>query len=146
MDPAAHDPVARWLAYGHPALMIVAIGLVFLALRRGLDLRRRRLRGERGRGARVAAHAAIAKPAVILVVVGLAGGLISAVLVRDWAPLRTFHGWVGVVAAVLFAATGWLGGQLLRGRSRAVTAHGWLGLVAFLAAAVAAVAGFVLLP
>lgn len=146
MDPAAHDPVARWLAYGHPTLMIIAIGLVFVALRRGLDLRRRRLRGERGRGARVAAHAAIAKPAVILVVLGLAGGLVSAVLVRDWAPLRTFHGWVGVLAAALFVATGWLGGQLLRGRSRAVDAHGGLGLVAFLAAAVAAVAGFVLLP
>jgi hypothetical protein len=146
VDPAAHDPVARWLAYGHPALMIVAIGLVFVALRRGLDLRRRRLRGERGRGARIAAHAAIAKPAVILVSLGLVGGLVSAIVVRDWAPLRTFHGWVGVLAAALFAATGFVGWQLLRGRSRAVDAHGWLGLVAFLAAAVAAVAGFVLLP
>jgi hypothetical protein len=146
VDPAAHDPVARWLAYGHPALMLVAIGLVFVALRRGLELRRRRLRGERGRGARVAAHAAIAKPAVILVVVGLVGGLVSAVVVRDWAPLRSFHGWAGLLAAALFGATGFVGRQLLRGRSRAVDAHGWLGLVAFLAAAVAAVAGFVLLP
>jgi len=126
--------------------MLIALALVFLTLRRGLDLRRRRLRGERGRGRRVAAHVALARPAVVLVLIGLVTGPLSAVLLRDWAPLRTLHGWIGVLAAVLFATTGWLGRALHGGRSRSVDLHGWLGLVAVLAAALAGVAGFVLLP
>jgi len=147
LDPTAHDPVARWLAYGHPALMLIALGLVGWTLRRGLALRRRRLQDVRGgRGAAIRAHAAVGRPAVWLVALGAVTGPASAVLLRDWSPLGTFHGWVGLLAAGLFVATGWLGARLLDGRSRAVDAHAWLALGAVLAAALAAVAGFVLLP
>jgi len=126
--------------------MVLALALVVLALRRGLELRRRRHRGLGGRRALVAAHVKVAKPAVILISIGLLGGPVSAVWLRDWEVLRTFHGAMGVLAAAGFAVTGWMGWQLQRGRSRRVDVHGWLGLIAFLAAAVAAVAGFVLLP
>lgn len=146
MDPTGHDPVARWLAYGHPAWMLLALGLAFLALRKGLALRRARQGGERGRGKAVAAHVRVAQPAVLLVVAGALFGPVSAVWLRGWEPLRTFHGAVALVAAGLFVAAGWIGWRLHRGRSRAVDAHGWLGVLAFLMAALATVAGFVLLP
>ncbi len=136
----------RWLAYGHPALMLVALALAALALRRGLALRRQRLLGVRGRGTALASHLAIARPAVALLVVGLMGGLASTVWLRDWQPLGTLHGWAGVVAVLLFAATGRLGWQLQHGRSQAVELHARLALLAVLAGAVTAVAGFVLLP
>lgn len=146
MDPTGHDPVARLLAYGHPALMLVALALVFFALRRGLALRRQRHAGVRGRGALVRRHVALARPALILLFVGLATGPLSAVFLRDWAPLRTLHGWLGVAAAIAFAATGWLGARLQDGRSRAVEGHARLALGSALLAALAAMAGFVLLP
>jgi hypothetical protein len=53
---------------------------------------------------------------------------------------------VGILAASLFAAAAWLGHQLARGRSQARDAHALLGGLAVLLAALAAVAGFVLLP
>lgn len=146
MDPTGHDPVARWLAYGHPAWMLLAIGLAFLALRKGLAMRRARHRGERGRGALLAAHVKLAQPAVLLVVAGALLGPVSAVWLRGWAPLRSFHGIVALLAAALFVAAGVVGRRLRTGRSRSVDVHGWLGVVAFLVAALASVAGFVLLP
>jgi hypothetical protein len=134
------------LAYGHPTLMLVALSLVFFALRRGLALRRSRLRGAGGRGALVRRHVALARPALILLFIGFVAGPLSAVWLRDWLPLRTLHGWLGVGAAIAFAFTGWLGARLHDGRSRAVELHARLALVAVLAAALAAIAGFVLLP
>jgi hypothetical protein len=87
-----------------------------------------------------------AKPGVVMVLAGFAVGPVSAVWLRGWDAFSTFHGWLGLVAASLFAAAAIAGRRLERGRSRAFEAHGRLGALALLAAAVAAVAGFVLLP
>ena len=78
--------------------------------------------------------------------IGFLAGPVSAVLLRNWEPLRTFHGAVGLVAAALFAAAAVLGLRLERGRSRRYDAHALLGLLAMLAGVIAGVAGFVLLP
>jgi hypothetical protein len=69
-----------------------------------------------------------------------------AALLRDWTPFGSFHAWIGLLAAGLFAATALAGHRIETGQSRAFDAHALLGGVAVLAAAVAAVAGFVLLP
>ena len=53
--------------------------------------------------------------------------------------------WALAVAA-LFASAAVLGWRLEHGRARAFEAHAWLGALAVLGAALAAVAGFVLLP
>ena len=81
-----------------------------------------------------------------MLLLGFIAGPTSAVALRDWEPLRTFHGWLGVLVAGLFLAAATLGRRLETGRSRAFDAHALLGLLALLGAAVAAVAGFVLLP
>ena len=129
MDPTGHDAVLRALAYGHPALMVAALGLAIAALRAGLRIRRTRRQSGSTRGL-----------------------LVSALWLRNWTPFGTFHAWLGLLAATLFATAGWLGTRLLRGqergdaRARAARAHGLAGTLAVLAGAVAATAGLVLLP
>ena len=126
--------------------MVVSVLLCGASLRAGLVLRRtRRFHTRRPPGLRET-HLRFAKPAVIAVLIGFLGGPISAVLLRSWEPFRTFHGVVGLVAGALFAAVAVLGLRLERGRSRRHDAHALLGLLAMLAAVIASVAGFVLLP
>ena len=126
--------------------MAASLTLAALALRVGLALRRSR----RGVGRRTSlnrrAHLRLAKPAVGLLLVGFVAGPVSVLAVRDWTPLRTFHGGLGVLVAGLLIATALLGHRLETGRSRRFDAHALLGMLALLAAAVAAVAGFILLP
>ena len=126
--------------------MVVAVGLAALALRAGLQLRRsRRSRGRRSAQMR-RAHLRLAKPAVVMVLVGFVFGPVSALVLRGWDPFRTFHGVLGLIVVSLFAAAAVVGHRVERGRSRAFDAHALLGGLAVLLAALAAVAGFVLLP
>ena len=126
--------------------MLVALALAAATLRAGLALRRRRRRRLRPLPELRRRHLRLAQPALILLLVGFAGGAVSAVALRGWDLLSSFHGVLGTAVAALFAAAAWLGRGLERGRSRAFDAHALLGGVAVLLAAVAAVAGFVLLP
>jgi hypothetical protein len=138
--------LARWLSYLHPTWMLVSIGMAALALRAGLALRRSR-RGARPRTPRMrAAHLRLAKPAVVLLLLGFLGGPISSVWLRGWDPFHTFHGVVGLVVVSCFAAAAGLGTRIERGHSRAFDAHALLGGLGVLLAALAAIAGFVLLP
>ncbi len=126
--------------------MTVAIALLALALRAGLRLRRSRLGPARRTPALRGRHLRLAKPGVALLLLGFAGGPLSALWLRDWTPFGSFHAWLGVLAAGCFASAALLGRRLERGRSRAFDLHALLGGLGLLAAAVAAVAGFALLP
>ena len=126
--------------------MLVSIGLAALTLRAGLALRRARLgRAPRDPGLR-RRHLRLAKPAVAMILAGFVGGPLSALWLRGWDPFTSFHGVLGLAVASLFAAAALVGRRLERGRSRAFEAHARLGALAVLGAALAAVAGFVLLP
>ncbi len=129
--------------------MLAALALAGLALRTGLDLRRRRagtLSAAASGGELRRRHLRLAKPAVVMVLVGFVVGPLSAVFLRGWDPFASFHGWLGLLAAALFAAAAALGHRIEEGQSRAFDAHALLGMLAVLFAAVAAVAGFILLP
>jgi hypothetical protein len=134
------------LAWVHPAWMLASILAAAAALRLGLRLRRARRAGARPDPDLRRRHLRVARPAVAALLVGFAAGPVSAVALRGFEPFATFHGAVGVAVALLFAAAGWLGRELARGRSRARDLHALLGGLGVLLAAVAAVAGFVLLP
>jgi hypothetical protein len=126
--------------------MTAAVLACGVALRSGMSMRRsRRFRSRRAPALREK-HLAFAKPAVAAIVLGFIGGPISSLWLRDWEPLRTFHAWIGIAAGALFIAAMLMGRRLERGKSRAFDAHALLGLLAMLAALVAFVAGFVLLP
>lgn len=126
--------------------MLGSLGLAALAFQVGFGMRRARLRSQRREPATRRSHLRVAKPAVVLLVLGFALGPLSMWKLRARDPFESVHGWLGVLAASLFVATGCLGRRLERGRSRRLDTHALLGALALLAAALAAVAGFVLLP
>jgi hypothetical protein len=106
--------------------MLVSLAVAALTLRTGLALRR-------ARAGRVAAapggrerHLRLAKPAVALLLLGFAAGPLSSVWLRGFEPLRSFHGAVGLAAALCFAAAALAGLRLEAGRSRAYGAHALL--------------------
>ena len=126
--------------------MVVSLALAGLALRSGLALRRSRLgRTVRKPDAR-RAHLRFAKPAVVLLSLGFFGGLGSALWLRGWDVFGTFHGILGLFVIAFFGAAAGLGDRVAPARSQHVGAHARLGGVASLLYAIAAVAGFVLLP
>jgi hypothetical protein len=126
--------------------MVAGLALAALTLRAGLALRRSRLgRQPRAAGLR-RTHLRIAKPAVVVILVGFVGGPVSAWWLRGWEPLGTFHALVGTLVAGLFAAAAVAGRRIETGASRGFDAHALLGGLALLLGALAAVAGFALLP
>ena len=145
-DPARDEPWLRALAYAHPAWNLVGMLVALLALRSGLRLRRGRLGLARRAPDARRAHLRLAKPAVALLLLGFAAGPVSAVWLRGWHALHSLHGWLGVAVAALFAAAAAVGHRIETGRSRAFDLHAGLAGLAVLLGAVAAVAGFVLLP
>lgn len=145
-DATLAEALPAWLAYGHPAWMIAALGLCLVAFRIGLSLRRaHRARRPAPRGLR-ALHLRIAKTGVTLALVGAALGPLSVALLRDWTPMSSFHSLLGGIAAVLFAGAAIQGRRLERGDSGARNTHALLGGAAVSIALAAAIAGFVLLP
>jgi polyferredoxin len=126
--------------------MVASLLLALAALRAGLALRRSR-RGLAPRDPSLRRrHLRFSKPAVWMVLAGFVGGPVSMAWLRGEPPFGTAHAWIGLTAATFFASAAVLGRRLERGRGRGFDAHAALGVLALLAAAVAAVAGFVLLP
>jgi hypothetical protein len=126
--------------------MVASLGVVALALRAGLRLRRARFGREPRTPDLLRAHLRFAKPAIALICVGFLSGPISAAWLRNWTPFATFHAWLGFLTAALFLAAAFLGWRLEQHRGRPVDAHATLAGIAVLLAAVAMVAGLVLLP
>jgi len=126
--------------------MCLSLLLAFAALRIGLEMRRRRMLGSARSSDAIVRHMRRGKRALLMLAMAFALGPISAFFLRNWRPFGSFHAFLALLCALLFAATGWLGLRLESRRSAAVDLHGWLGLLAALAAAAASIAGFVLLP
>ncbi|MFQ5512851.1 MAG: DUF4079 family protein [Myxococcota bacterium] len=134
----------RWLAYLHPALMLVVLALGVLVLREGL----------RGRRARLAArsydtlrHRRLARIFVPLVVLGFGAGAASMGLLRGRPLFESFHGGLVLVAGPALLLAGLLGLRLERrphAGSREI--HALLGALGLLLALAAGVAGFAILP
>lgn len=131
--------------------MSFVLGLLAAALRSGAKLRAARLRRSAlPRDAR-RRHLRVAKPAVVLACLGFLGGPLSALLLRDWTPFSTLHGILGASAALLLIATGLRGRALEAAGGGEESAdlragHALLALLATGVSALAAFAGFVLLP
>ncbi len=126
--------------------MTATLLLAAATLRLGLRLRRMRQKSQRRPPELRRRHLRLAKATVTGVAIGFVAGPLSALLLRDWTPFGTLHAWVGSAVAALFFAAAVIGRRLERGESRSRDLHGLLGLIAVLGGALAAMAGFVLLP
>jgi hypothetical protein len=145
-DPTGHDPLAFYLAYLHPLWMLASLVLAAATLRAGLALRRARRLGQRRSAELYRRHLRLAKPTLVLLVVGFAGGIASSVLLRGWDALASTHGRVGCAALAALLAAGALGRRLEHGERGAVEWHARLAALSVLLAAAAIGTGFVLLP
>ncbi len=81
-----------------------------------------------------------------MLLLGAVAGPFSWVWLRGGEAFETFHGWVGVVAALLLVVTAVLGRRLERGASRAFDAHALAAAFATALVALAAAAGMAILP
>jgi hypothetical protein len=148
-DLAAQGGVAQLLAYAHPLFMLAALALALLALRAGLALRSARRLGARRDGRTYARHLRCAKLAVLLLPLGFAAGVLSAVGLRGWGALGSAHGWISIGTLALFFAAAGIGRSLEQraGAARVPPdGHALLGVLAVLCAAASLFTGFVLLP
>lgn len=126
--------------------MIVSLAVAGTALRSGLRIRSARRRGlPPPRGGRER-HLRLAKAAVAMVSIGFAGGPISAVWLRGFAPFASLHAWLATSAALLMVATAVLGRRLEHGAQQHRELHARFALGAVVLAAAALGTGFVLLP
>jgi len=125
--------------------MTLCLGVLFSVLRLGIAMRKQRL-AERPRDpSLMRRHLRLAKPVVVFAMLGFLGGALSASRLRGWALFETFHALVGLVVVSLLGATAWLGRRAERAAG-SPGLHGLLGVLFTLAACLAAIAGFVLLP
>jgi hypothetical protein len=127
--------------------MTLWLGVLFYVLRLGTKMRKRRLAELPREVSLLRLHLRLAKPAVVFAMLGFVGGGASAVWLRGWGVLESFHGLLGGVAVVLFGLTALYGRTAARGGEGSdANLHGLLGVLAMLVAALSAIAGFVLLP
>lgn len=134
------------LAWGHPALAALTLVLAFYVFRQGFHQRVQRLRRVQAPAGSYQRHVKLAPYSVGLLVLSTLGGLGSAVALRGWKPLATFHGWLGVASAVAFVGLWLLGRKLTAGKKDLAGAHGVLGLLALFAAGLTGLLGISLLP
>ncbi len=135
----------RWLAYLHPALMLLVLALGLVVLREGLRVRRARFLRQPF-DSRL--HRRLARIFVALVVLGFGAGLASMGWLRGEPVFESVHSILvsGVLVSLLLAASL---GLLLERRlgSRWIrSAHLMLGAGGLLLALTAAIAGFAILP
>lgn len=136
----------RVLAFAHPVWMVAAIALAIATARLGLEIRRRRAKGQPPGAALRARHLRFGKGAIAMVVVGFAGGPPSMIYFRERALFDSFHAILGLIVLGLFLWTGWSGRALANGGAEARDVHRIAAGAAIAAALASAIAGFTLLP
>ena len=136
----------RALAFLHPAWMVLAIGMSVTTARLGLEIRRKRMRGEPPGRVLRERHLRFGQIAVVMVVVGFLGGPPSMIFVREQSSFQTFHAVIGIVSLGTHLWAGASGRSLAKGNQDARDVHRIAAASAIASAMLSAVAGFTLLP
>ena len=134
------------LVYGHPLLATVSVFLAFLVYRDGFAQRKLRLRRIQPPEGSRARHVKLGPWSMALMIASALTGLASALWLREWKLLATFHGKLAVVTTLMFVVMWWLGRRLVAGERARANTHGVLGVVSMFAMGLAAVLGISLLP
>lgn len=138
------DPGA--LAFAHPLFATAVLVLCFIELRAGLRQRTFRTRKVAPPPGNLKRHTRLGPWAVGLFAAAAVGGLGSSVALRDWAPLGTWHGRVGLAATLLYALVWLLGRKLLGGAKQHANLHGVLATLGLFLGGICALLGLDLLP
>lgn len=134
------------LSYAHPLLATVSLALAFVVFRDGFAQRKQRLRGIQAPAGSRLRHTALGLWVTGLMGLSAVGGVISAVQFRDWQPLATAHGKLGLVSMLLFTVMWWLGQKLVARQRHLAERHGLLGLLSLFAGGLTGILGIALLP
>jgi hypothetical protein len=134
------------LIYGHPLLATVSLVLAFVVFRDGLAQRKQRLIRLQAPPNSRPRHLRLGPWSVGLIALSAVGGLVSAVLLRKWEALGTFHGKLGLTTTVMFLLMWWLGRRLVANDKQLAGRHGVLGLLAMFAGGLTGLLGISLLP
>lgn len=138
--------VSEVLPYLHPLIAALTLVLAWLVFRQGLHQRTQRLRRVTAPSGSRQRHVRLGPVVTALFVVSAGSGALSAVLLRDWKPLASFHGKLGLLSVIAFGVM-WLWGRRLVGGEQALAnRHGVLGVIAMFLAGLTAVLGISLLP
>lgn len=134
------------LVYGHPLLATVSVLLAFFVFSDGFAQRKQRLRRIQAAPEVRPRHLKLGPWSVVLMILSVVTGLASAIGLRKWEPLATFHGKLALTTTAMFLIMWWLGRRLAAGEKQRAGAHGVLGLFALFAVGLTAVLGISLLP
>ncbi len=134
------------LVYGHPIVATVSVLLAFLVYRDGFAQRKLRLRRVQPPAGSRARHVKLGPWSMALMVVSALLGMASALWLREWKFLATFHGKVALVTTLMFVIMWWLGRRLVKGERQVANTHGIIGVLSLFAAGLTAVLGISLLP
>lgn len=138
--------MAPFLPYLHPVLATVALLLSWVVFRQGFHQRTQRLRRVPAPAGSYARHVKLGPWNAALLIVSALTGISTAVLVRNWSPLATFHGKLGLLSALMFGVMWWLGRRLVTGDKSVANRHGVLGVIALFIAGLTGILGISLLP
>lgn len=134
----------RWLAYVHPALMLLVLALALFVLREGLRVRRARLARRSFDSTR---HRRLARVLALAVPLGFALGLTSMGWLRGESVAGSVHFPFAAGATIGIGLAATLGLRLERGASlRTRTVHAICGAIGVLLALGAGIAGLAILP
>lgn len=136
----------RLLAFAHPAWMVASLVCAVLTARLGLEIRRRRTKGQPPGKALRDRHLRFGKTSISMVIVGFLAGPPSMLFLRERAWFDSFHSILGVIVLGLFLWTGYSGRVLARGDQEARDIHRIAAGSAIASAMLSAIAGFGLLP
>lgn len=138
--------VSEVLPYAHPVIAAVTLLLAWLVFRQGLHQRTQRLRRIAAPSGTRQRHVRLGPLVTALFIVSAVTGALSAVLLREWKLLATFHGWMGLVSVSAFLVMWLWGRQLVNGAPGLANRHGVLGVIAMFLAGLTGVLGISLLP
>lgn len=135
-----------FLIYGHPLLATVSVFLAFLVYRDGFAQRKLRLRRIQPPEGSRARHVKLGPWSMALMIASALTGMVSALWLREWKLLATFHGKLALTTTLMFVVMWWLGRKLVAGERERANTHGVLGVLSMFAMGLAAVLGISLLP
>jgi hypothetical protein len=134
------------LIYGHPLLATVSVFLAFVVFSDGFAQRKLRLRRVQPPEGSRARHVKLGPWSMALMVASALTGMASALWLREWKWLATFHGKLAIVTTLMFVIMWWLGRKLVAGERERANTHGILGVLSLFAMGLTAVLGISLLP